>query len=215
MSDCVYCHARRGKRACPALGGLICSACCGAHRRKEIACPSDCRWLQEGDRYQRSRLAEAFGAARQETWESVWAAGGEPAARLLHLLDLLTYRHCLAAGPRQGAGDILPSYEELRRGLSPIHVPQAAPSRFGQELAGELKEVIRNERIDSEVARAVVERAISFAEGFGGGTREGAERFVEGLMGYYEAVHPETVRTIRESREQAGRLVIPSGRLAR
>lgn len=42
---CVKCGARKGKRACPALKGDICAQCCGEHRLKSIACPSDCAWL--------------------------------------------------------------------------------------------------------------------------------------------------------------------------
>lgn len=42
---CAFCHKRRGKRACPALAGVICTACCGQHRLKEISCPADCAHL--------------------------------------------------------------------------------------------------------------------------------------------------------------------------
>jgi len=43
--SCPLCRQRRGKRACPAKGELICSACCGAKRRVEIDCPSGCVFL--------------------------------------------------------------------------------------------------------------------------------------------------------------------------
>ena len=42
---CVSCGRRKGKRACPALRGLICTTCCGTKRLKEIACPADCQYL--------------------------------------------------------------------------------------------------------------------------------------------------------------------------
>jgi hypothetical protein len=42
---CVSCGKRKGKRACPALRGLICTTCCGTKRLKEIACPADCQYL--------------------------------------------------------------------------------------------------------------------------------------------------------------------------
>jgi hypothetical protein len=45
MASCVYRNGQKGKRACPALGGMICPSCCGKHRLGEIACPADCRWL--------------------------------------------------------------------------------------------------------------------------------------------------------------------------
>ncbi|HET7502373.1 MAG TPA: MbcA/ParS/Xre antitoxin family protein [Kofleriaceae bacterium] len=45
MASCKYCDQRKGKRSCPALGGAICSQCCGQHRLVEIVCPSDCVYL--------------------------------------------------------------------------------------------------------------------------------------------------------------------------
>ena len=39
---CIYCERRKGKRTCPALGGMICTQCCGEHRLREITCPRDC-----------------------------------------------------------------------------------------------------------------------------------------------------------------------------
>src|SRR5438477_11376100 len=44
MACCSYCQTTKGKRTCPALGGQICSLCCGRHRLKEIDCPADCLW---------------------------------------------------------------------------------------------------------------------------------------------------------------------------
>ena len=38
---CGVC-GRRGKRDCPAVGGVICPACCGANRGSELECPLDC-----------------------------------------------------------------------------------------------------------------------------------------------------------------------------
>src|SRR4249920_625461 len=45
MATCSYCQQRKGKRSCPALGGAICSQCCGQHRLQDIVCPSDCVYL--------------------------------------------------------------------------------------------------------------------------------------------------------------------------
>ncbi len=39
------CRQRKGKRACPARGGAICSQCCGTKRLVEIDCPPDCPYL--------------------------------------------------------------------------------------------------------------------------------------------------------------------------
>ena len=45
MAACPLCRQRKGKRACPAKGELICAACCGQKRRIEIDCPEGCVWL--------------------------------------------------------------------------------------------------------------------------------------------------------------------------
>lgn len=42
---CPLCRRRQAKRACPAKGEAICSACCGQKRRVEIDCPDDCLYL--------------------------------------------------------------------------------------------------------------------------------------------------------------------------
>jgi hypothetical protein len=44
-ASCPLCAQRKGRRACPAKGASICSACCGSKRRVEIACPAGCVWL--------------------------------------------------------------------------------------------------------------------------------------------------------------------------
>lgn len=45
MARCAFCEARKGKRSCPALGGMICASCCGENRLRTIDCPPDCPWL--------------------------------------------------------------------------------------------------------------------------------------------------------------------------
>jgi hypothetical protein len=44
-SPCPLCRSRKGRRACPAKGALICPQCCGSKRRVEIDCPEDCVYL--------------------------------------------------------------------------------------------------------------------------------------------------------------------------
>jgi hypothetical protein len=67
-ATCPLCAQRKGRRACPAKGAAICSACCGSKRRVEIACPSDCVWLDgahdagwEGRETERRRDARRLG----------------------------------------------------------------------------------------------------------------------------------------------------------
>jgi len=61
---CVACGKVKGKRFCPAKNGDICPSCCGEKRVVEIACPSDCKYLQIGHGYQ---AAKKFTAEWQAT----------------------------------------------------------------------------------------------------------------------------------------------------
>ena len=67
MTGCAVCSHRKGRRACPAKGASICSACCGSKRRVEIDCPADCVWLEgahaaswDGRETERRRDARRF-----------------------------------------------------------------------------------------------------------------------------------------------------------
>lgn len=62
MAKCPKCGRRKGKRACPALGGTICPVCCGAHRVRDISCPPSCRFLAEHQPYQDRRTLERKAA---------------------------------------------------------------------------------------------------------------------------------------------------------
>lgn len=44
---CILCQLRRPRRACPGVGGDICSQCCGAGREQTVSCPLDCPYLRE------------------------------------------------------------------------------------------------------------------------------------------------------------------------
>ena len=66
-ASCPVCAHRKGRRACPAKGASICSACCGSKRRVEIDCPVDCVWLEgahaaswDGRETERRRDARRF-----------------------------------------------------------------------------------------------------------------------------------------------------------
>ncbi len=50
---CPLCESRKGKRFCPAKQTQICAQCCGEKRVVEIACPVDCRFLHQGEDFQR------------------------------------------------------------------------------------------------------------------------------------------------------------------
>ena len=47
IMPCVICQVRRPRRACPGVGGDICSLCCGTEREQTVNCPLDCPYLRE------------------------------------------------------------------------------------------------------------------------------------------------------------------------
>ncbi len=49
--QCPLCQKRPAKRACPALRQQICPICCATKRQVEIACPSDCVFLETAHRH--------------------------------------------------------------------------------------------------------------------------------------------------------------------
>jgi len=54
-TKCVVC-GRKGRRVCPALGGLICASCCGSKRGSDITCPPDCSYFPFGTEAYDARL---------------------------------------------------------------------------------------------------------------------------------------------------------------
>ena len=81
---CPLCRERKGKRACPAKGEMICAHCCGTKRLVEIDCPQSCVYLTgahapawEGRETEKRRDARRVLPYMQEL--------SEPQARLFFL----------------------------------------------------------------------------------------------------------------------------------
>lgn len=58
MAKCLECKKRKGKRYCIALGGYLCSLCCGLLREKKIHCLSNCTFLAKHKPYQEKKIIE-------------------------------------------------------------------------------------------------------------------------------------------------------------
>lgn len=61
---CISCNQRKGRRECPALGGMICTQCCGSKRSVKIKCPDDCRYFGQA-------MGKKWFALFQPVWESI------------------------------------------------------------------------------------------------------------------------------------------------
>ncbi len=210
MSKCVYCHERKGKRPCPALGGLICTLCCGEQRMVRIACPADCAYLDSSTEYQQKRLAERFGQARREFYKDLFQLGGEKAAALFNLVEVASCSYFLNRRDGQDA-DVIAAIRSLRKTLSPLHIPGGPESLFAERLKKEYEAFAKQEaeqKLDAQTAIDVLDRGAQFVSEFSGGTLH-SQRFLTGLIGYIKTRHPEIAEHLAKQQETSGRIVLP------
>ena len=156
MATCAHCRGRKGKRECPALRGGICSACCGEHRLVEIPCPSDCRYLQSHETYQRRRTLDKVPPA--------WIARimgyerkGEASQVAVHEVQMTLCRY----DADKGRLDLLTTKEGLefaRRQMSLLEAPETYVPAFGEFLVKALDELIKKKSlVDREGIRQVLD----------------------------------------------------------
>jgi hypothetical protein len=210
MSKCVYCHQRKGRRACPALDGLICSQCCGEHRLTRISCPPDCAYLDAGSEYQQRRLGEQFSPVRRDLYRSLSDIGGEKAAALFNLIEVVTYTYFHDRRDGQDA-EILAAIQALRRTLSPLHVPAAPMPVFAEHLKKEYDSFVKQQPqqiVDTHTAPAVLDRLLAGIADFSGSAFQ-SRRFLQGLIGYVRTFHPDIAEHLSKQ-AQGGRIVLPS-----
>lgn len=209
MSQCVYCKQRKGKRPCPALGGLICSLCCGEHRIVRVSCPSDCVYLDSGSDYQQKRLGEQFMPIRRDFYRELGEIGGNKAASLFNLIEVVTFSYF--DGRRDGQdAEVVTAIQALRRSLSPLHVPSAPMPVFAEHLKKEYETYKKQnpEQIaDSSNAPEILDRAIRFVSEFSGKDFQ-SRRFLGGLVGYVKAYHPQIAEHLQK-KQAPGHIVLP------
>src|SRR5262245_12416585 len=209
MSQCVYCKQRKGKRPCPALGGLICTTCCGKHRVVRVPCPADCVYLGTGSDYQQKRLGEQFMPLRREFYRELADLGGEKAVALYNLVEVVTSSYFQGRRDGQDA-EIVAAIQALRRSLSPLHVPAGPTPVFAEHLKKEY-ETFRKQNpqqiADTATAPDVLDRAIRFVSQFSG-TGFQSQRFLAGLSGYVRSYHPEIAAHLARQHEP-GRIFLP------
>jgi len=214
MSKCVYCKQRKGKRPCPALGGLICSQCCGEHRMVRISCPSDCVYLGASSDYQQKRVGARFAQQRKEFYKELFELGGEKAPALFNLIEVVTFSYYHDRRNAQD-GEVIASLQSLRRTLSPLHIPAAPPPVFAELLKKEYEAFAKQQgqaqsaqqTLDQQAAAEVLDRALKFVTEFSGPGLQ-SQRFLTGLIGYIRTHHPEVAEHLAKPRED-GRIVLP------
>lgn len=145
---CPLCGRRRARRSCPALGEPICSACCGTKRRTEIACPTDCVYLESASAHPPAvvqRQRERDGSFLLALFAGMTA----PQQRLTAML----LEHLAAERPEsvgltdvhveQAAGALARTYETASRGIVYEH---AADTAAAERLAAGMKRLFDTDR---------------------------------------------------------------------
>jgi len=208
VAVCLYCRQRRGKRACPALQGVICAACCGTHRGAAIACPADCVYFLPGEAYQRGRAGRLFFRSRQPLHEALAREQGDRALVLLNLLDLACYGY---AANRADVSDqeLLAGLEEVRARLSPLTVPAGGLSACAQHLWGVVEAWLKREPLDRDRLRIVLDRQIAFGRELVGHELSG-RRLLTGLLGMIEEQFPDQAKHLREDGQAPSRIIVPT-----
>lgn len=166
--QCPLCRQRKARRACPALGQLICAVCCGTKRLTEIACPSDCRYLATA----RSHPAAVTVRQHQLLGRRVSHFARDLNDRQLQLF--LTLNAFLAAhrgdglhplideDVEEGMDALAATYETAARGVIYEHQPASRPAeRLVRDLKPLLTEVQPGFLSSFEIQVAAVLRRIA------------------------------------------------------
>lgn len=214
MSKCVHCGARKGKRPCPAYPagdavGLICTQCCGEYRLVRIACPADCVYLESNNDYQQKRLGDRFAQPRRDFYRELFELGGEKAAALFNLVEVVAFGYFQGRRDGQDA-EVIAAIQALRRTLSPLHVPSAPMPVFAEHLKKEYEAFAKQEpkeALDTQTAPEVLDRALKFITECSG-TGFQSQRFLNALIGYVRLHHPDIAEQLA-ARSSQGRIVLP------
>ena len=219
---CPLCHARKGKRSCPALGQTICAVCCGTKRLVEIACPESCAYLSS------ARTHPAAVIQRRQDRDLQFMApllGGltEDQHRLLIYLLAVIARRAGAAAPSlidQDVADassaVAATLETAGKGIIYQHQATSIPA---QHLAGEITKAVeeiaaragsRRSRLERDTAvalRQIASGATNAKKGLPGDEPPVFLRLVTRIVGAAAASQPE--EDARETPGSGSRLIIP------
>lgn len=167
MPSCPSCGQRKGRRACPALGTVICPVCCGTKRLVEIACPETCGHLGTA----RSHPAAVVRKQQEKDVAAVLPALQRLTERqhqLFFLFHTVIARYTpeglarlLDIDVAEAAAATAATLETAARGVIYEHAPSTLPAqRLTAELRTMLKEMRDAGATVSDREAAIVLRAI-------------------------------------------------------
>ncbi len=204
---CVYCGERQGKRECPALGGMICSRCCGEHRGVEINCSPDCRYFKKHEEFQQSKQAEAYRVTWVEKNEDLLEAEERTlidAIGVLELIILDRYRDDPTLTDRQ----VIEGLKGLGNRFKKIELP-GSPSEFSDSAYEDLKSLVESGKYTREQLKEATARLRTVAEAFSDGSR----RLVQGVVGRIKEDYDLPLEEPEEGKSKLESLITTPGEL--
>jgi hypothetical protein len=183
MSLCVYCRKRAGRRACPALGGLICPSCCGQHRGIEISCPISCKYFKAHEGYQRLRLAEEFHALWLEKTEPLAKNGKERLIDLMVMIEMLIYQFYRERALGTDS-EVCEALEFLQRRFGPVMIVEAGGSALATHLWDGLQEFLKRESLTPEEIYEALGKSLEVVRAYAEPAQP--RRCLHGMLGHVE-----------------------------
>ncbi len=176
---CVSCGRRRGTRYCPALGGYICSRCCGEKRLVSIACPPSCPHLKRNEAFQAAKGKEQF----QEAWARVNSDLGSDK-------DMLSALFVVVAAIQQAEwdmpgltdADVATGLAEVDGHLSPIALVERSDSPAGTAMWRIVSQLAADKNLTNDQLRAAVARVRRVYDAVV--DPDSPRAFVRGLIGW-------------------------------
>ncbi|MFB6291365.1 MAG: hypothetical protein ABEJ25_06520 [Candidatus Bipolaricaulia bacterium] len=178
MADkCVYGGKRKGQRECPALGGLICSRCCGEHRGVEINCPPDCHYFKKHEQFQQTKHAESYRETWAEKNQDLLEEENRQLIEAIGVLETLIY-YRYRNDTRLTDKKVITGLKVLVNRFKTIEVPGSG-SEFADFAQEELKPLFERGRFSQELMKEATSRLLTIAESFSDDSR----RLVQGVVG--------------------------------
>lgn len=178
MSDkCVYNGKRKGERECPALGGMICSRCCGENRGVNINCPPDCRYFKKHEEFQQSKHAETYRKIWAENNQDILEEENRQLIEAIGVLETLIY-YRYRDDTRLTDKKVIEGLKGLENKFKTIELP-GSHTEFTDFAHEELKPLLEKERFSRELLKEAASRLIMIAEDYSDDSR----KLVQGVVG--------------------------------
>lgn len=209
MKKCIYCKDNRGRRECPALGGLICSRCCGENRGINIDCPLDCKYFRKHESYQRAKLSDDYRSTLLEVVEDLFEDEERDTLGFLAFLEGSIYQYYEVEEKKAGQDkEVLKALEFLKRKkFSTIEIVETIGSELGEYLWNEIQEYLPKVPVSEEEAKEAIEKLEEVFDKYS--DNQNPRQCLQGLLGHVEKDFPSPEEEEREIVSPQGLIMTP------